>query len=1362
MIGGNFGDEQWLSSGSSFNPITSVIRIDGGSESGNYLSDGDICATMTFRLNDNVSLEDLTEDTFGLVEGTGALGGLQIWYDVDESGITKKKDVSGLDYLVFDGFKENDNAVKEIEVVKGLDDVTYYEKEPIKFEGMKLKITYNDGTWEYVTKDDIGEKIFISEGDELAKTDKTITITAGKAYCYLYYLLPQEISVSKNLSKMTYEHGDNIEWAGGEITITYSDGTTTEKITDIAAAITSGMLTVDRAVADIDNKKVRFTYKDGLFVDLELTVTDPIVGIEISTMPGQTELEYNETSPATALGRTTGKIKPVLKSGKRGTEIAMSNPNVTLTPSVASIANCGTNVTPKSDGTQAGRQTVTVSYTEGGQTWSGYTESSGASHPATYEVLVNDTISEIEVTTQPTSINKYGTTSSGLILTGGVITIKTTSGQNFTRTLEKSMIDFTGSPGYQSNSLAEQSFNVKYGNKTSDAGKGVKLQLTDYIKEIEINSTQDPKTKYNEELTDAHLSTAGVTYTPVYASGAKGAAVPVTEDIVQNYKKDPKTPAYTYDSDKHEFTETVKAQVALLEYTGAQATKVFSKDFTLKVVDTVSGIEVSDSPSQMVWDYGDPSFDDDGMRIKRIYQSGAKDTTSIATKDNSSIAVTNADGSKPITLTPDANEFGPDGMAEKVLKITYTDPNSLTPLSTTTKVIVRDVLKSIAINTDPENKLKDSFYHAEAWGIGQGKLDIEYESGRTTTVGLNSRTSFEFAPSGDAISTEPTNAEYATAGGNTVTKTVKVTYTENNVSKNTTYPITITNYVDTMVMKRHTKKKYVLNASTYDLTTDAGKFNVEVTWLNGKKEQIDLDNNARLSLPALSTLTANEGDDIPVTVTLIDSAGNNVKDKGGNAVTTQFLIDVGDGIVSTNVTGDLSKTAYNVGDAVDLTGLHFYEKYGSTPTTGEGSEGKEITYSSTDSRFSVVDDATGGAFTTDLFESAFVSGNISTRNITITYTPTGREDLKQELHKTVTVYNQVTSVTKHTNPKTDYALNEAMGTVEVLVQRAAKKTDGTPSLPVTKALSVSDFSPVFTTATPGSKTMTYTYIDNDFIGADGTVTPNSLPALTYTYSVADAITKVEMIDGMTEADKKYNHGETPDFSKLEIYTKKASDTDTTTKGQKVTFADALANNQITVKATFRASEGPQDVTSDLSQITKLASDLFGSDHWATVPLTVTFKATLDGGDGINNKAEVPLSIKVYDVIDKIEIQAPLGDDPKKYIIGDEVIYPVGKYKVIRKSGQTDPTEPNITKEMLDALGETINTSSATTTPVTVTITHKENDAHGTEKAYPDTFKYTVADVITRIEIKTPAPKPKVKYGATLQDSDLSRSIHQYI
>lgn len=1526
---------------------------------GKYATEGQSVISMTFLLKDGYSINDIKPSVFSLVSKSGNPKGLKIKYFEDK---VHDSTVEGIDYLEFVGFAEDDRVtVSSITVNHGLNDNTYYKNQAIDFTGMKIEIAYSDGTTKTITKDNMDAEITagtisIADAEKYAKADNKVTIKAGEKSCEIPYLLPKELNITSDLTQMTVEHGNPIDFAGGKVTITYDDNTTTEEL-DIKQSITDGILTPDKTVADVDNNTVAFTYVDGKVTknQLTLTVTDPIVGIYISTQPTQPEIEYNENE---TLGRTTGKINTKHKSGHSGqAEIPMSDPNVTLSQTKALIGNC-TNVRTKADGSQAGDLIVNVSYRDPqGNTWTGYTDNE-VNYPASYTVLVNDTISKVEVTSQPTAINKHGTSSADLNLSGAIATITTASGHTFTQNIDKGMVNFAG---YSSTSLAEKEYAVTYGGIPTVAGKGLKLKLIDYVKEIIINKTQDPKTNYNEELTDAHLSTSGVTYTPKYASGALGTAVPVTKGIVQNYTKNPTKPAYTYDSVKHEFEETVKAQVALYEYEGAPATKVFFKDFTLKVVDTVKGIKVVQPPNKVLWVWGD-TFDEDGMRIAREFESGETETPGLSVKNNENASVSNTDDTA-VTLTPTKLDTWTDGVADKVIKVKYIDPNTNQTLSTTTTVKVQDKLESIAIKDAP----KDRFYHGEAWGVGSGTLDITYKSERVVNRPLNSGTSFKFAPDNSNVNTRPTDAEYGT--GTSVTKQVQVTYEENAVSKTlaTPYPITITNYVDTMIMQTYptTPKEYIIGASSYDFTNVGGtngKDEVKVTWLNGKEEIIDLD-STRLSLTPLNTLT-NEAGTKTATVTLTDGAGNNIKDKANQNITTTFDIKVGDGIVSAHITGDMTKKAYNVGDTIDLSGIKFYEKYGSTPATGEGSEGTEVTYPN--SKITVKDKETGGDFKTELPYTEFNSvAHISNRTVVITFTPDSTKPaLTQTKEIPITIYNQVKTVALHTPVQATYDIDEAMATTEIEVTRTAT---GSPADMV--ALAGTDFAPNFTTATPGSKSITYTYTDNGNV--DG---PKTFPAVTYNYSVNDSRTAVTIDGEVTEANKNYNWGETINLGDLTIYEKFASDTDSTSKGQAV----AISDSRITIKDITNVST-PVDVKADLSLPTKLLKTDFNSTtHKAQRTLEITFIADPNGGTGTNNKAtktvninvlnyldhievgttgtekpkdsfsvnetvpdpngsififrkaeveqdgasatssetkpitgtmlsnlttatatvagsprtatvtyeendahgtaisktdtytydvvdtslgatftgtftkntydwgealdlseiklyekfsstpatgegskgtEISLSdaskvtieditdssntknitgnltkateltnsefsrvtgtdfnwarqrkirisytagngivatkellIDVYDTVDHITVNSPLGDDPKKYVIGETVTYPVGTYTVYRKSSPNASTEQYPITEAL--LNNTLKTDTVTTNGK-ATVTHEENDAKGSKQQYPATFNYTVADVVTKIEIKTPAPKPQVKFGQALKDSDLN-------
>lgn len=578
-------------------------------------------------------------------------------------------------------------------------------------------------------------------------------------------------------------------------------------------------------------------------------------------------------------------------------------------------------------------------------------------------------------------------------------------------------------------------------------------------------------------------------------------------------------------------------------------------------------------------------------------------------------------------------------------------------------------------------------------------------------------------------------------GGNTVSKIVKVTYTENNVEKSTTYPITITNYVDSMIMQTYPSlpKEYIIGASSYDFTNVGGtngKDEVKVTWLNGKEEKIDLD-STRLSLTDITTLTTEAGTK-PVTVTLKDEAGNNVKNKDGNDITTTFDIKVGDGIISANIAGDMTKKAYNVGDKLDLSGIKFYEKYGSTPTTGAGSEGTEVTYPN--SKITIKDKETDGEFKTELPYTEFDSTtHISNRTVVITFTPDStKPGLTQTKEIPVTIYNQVKTVALHTPVQTTYDVGDAMATTEIEVTRTAT---GSPADMV--ALSETSFTPNFDTSTPGPKSITYTYTDSGNV--DGAKT---FPPITYNYSVNDTRIAVTIDGNLTETNKNYNWGETVNLSDLTVYEKFASDTDSSSKGSQVPLTDS----RITIKDITNVSS-PIDVKTDLSLSTKLQTSDFNSTTNKTQrTLEITFVADPLGGEGANNKATKIVNINVLNNLDHIEVGQSGSSKPRdNFSVNEHVTNPGGEIFIYRAADKTTSTEAKAIN--IAWLNGTLITTAQGTGKI-ATVTYTEDDAHGTAINKTDTYTYDVVDTSLGATFVGTFTKNKYDWGELLDLSEI--------
>ncbi|MDE5830579.1 MAG: bacterial Ig-like domain-containing protein [Clostridia bacterium] len=1319
-------------------------------------------ATMTFLLADGITINDIKPSAFELVATSGNPTGLKIKTTTDR---VHYSDVQGADYLVFEGFAADDRVkVKSITEKHGLNDITYYETQPIDFDGMELEIEYTDGSKKTVNSETMNKLIddgiiSMNNKDKFANEDKTITITAGSESWTCNYLLPKKLEVKTDPTKMDYVHGDPLDFTGGEVTITYDDDTTKETI-----PLTDSSLKPNITVADVDNDVVDFGYIDNKHSALlQVNVTDPVVGIKISKTPAETELEFNENDTITA---NTGKIITVLKSGKSGTtEIPMNDPKVQISPTKALLDYC-TNKRDNGKGTntQAGDLKISITYTDlvYGQ-FKGYTNKDGDYVPAEYTVLVNDTISKVEVTKQPTQVNKYGTAENDLDLSGAEATITTASGTTFKQAIDKGMVDFTG---YSATSLAEQQFTVKYGNIPTDTGKGLKLTLTNYIKGIKVNPpTTTPEIVYDTNLADSHLG--GATYTPILADGslAKDGSgnvikTPITAGMITNYVKNPKVPPAVADS-QHKFTETLNVKVNIPEYDDGPS-KDFNDGTTLqiKVIDTVSGIKVSQNLYKSLWDYG-ATFDSQGLKIARTYSSGDSETEGIVVKNNTNAKVTEMDDTD-VKLTPDPAVVQFDetsGRAEHMLKIAYTDPNTGNTLYTTTKVWVQDILESVAINA--ANKPDDDFYHGEPFGYGSGKLDITYKSTRTKTIDLDTAGIMATFSDDSAISTEPSNAEYAagTEDGTKVTKTVRITYTEGAVTKTATYDINIKNYKDSISIKNGPITDYVLNSTVFDFTNTNGKnqkADVEITWLNGKTETVNLDESIFNLTPSISDLMGTKGDNKQVTVTLTDGAGNALKNRADEPITTTFTINVSDGIKNSNITGtDINKKAYNVGDSIDLTGLKFYEIYGSTPTTGEGSEGTEITYPNGKIKVEDITSGTATAFTTNLPLNEFTN-NVATRTIRVTFTP---DSTKPTLTKTldisgITVYNQVTSVTAHGTWPSSYDIDDGMGALELEVTRAVN--NGVPDIESVTDGMISGKGPGdttdaigFSSAKPGSHTRKVTYVDTPSNKADKTF------EIPFNYSVNDARTSVTIDGEVTAANKAYNWGEAVNLSELTIYEKFASDTNASSKGTPVSLTDS----RVTIKDITNVTS-PVDIKQDLTKATKLLPDAFNSANLATRMIEIKFIADPAGGVGPNNVATKTVTINVLNNLDHIEIANSGADKPKNsFSVNETVPNPNGSIFIFRKaevakdgaSAVSSETKP-ITSAMTSGL--TTATKTDTGSPRTATVTYKENDAHGAEISKQDTYTYTVTNTPAGAEFEGTFTKNKYDWGEALNLSEI--------
>ena len=647
---------------------------------------------------------------------------------------------------------------------------------------------------------------------------------------------------------MNYEHGDTIDFSGGQLTATYKDssGNTLEDTLNIASEIATGEITVDKTKADVDNKKVTFTYKS-LTTDMTLTVTDPVSSISITKQP--TNVTYDDGDTISLAG---GEITPVTKSGKTLTPISADDSKVTASSTTASISSIPVSdrwVIAGGNGLTAGNQKITLTYE--GKT-------------ADLNIVVNDTVSGVSITTQPTAQNKYGTSAGALNYSGLVATITTSGGGSFTVGASSLAIDTSG---YNPTKLAKQSLPVKYG--TINSTNTVDIQLVNYITGI---TTAFTKTEFDYDTSLDDVISNGK-YVEVYADGSSSSPKTITAGMVTGYVQKPAGSLFNVNH-KYNETLTIKLDSSSNVFDKLPATQVIT------INDVIKDISVLYKPSKVTYKYGE-AFSATGGQININYISGAQSNISM---EASGVTLTEQDGST-INMSPSASSFV-SKTATKTIKVSYTSNGKI--FDTSFDVYIKDEAASISISKNP----KTIFNHGDTFDESAGELKIVYKSGNSEVINLNQAVVTE--SDGSEVDMEPKYSKYT---NNNLVKNLLVTYR----GKTTNYDITLQNPIDSITIENTPKQSYKLN----EATTGVGG-TIKVTRKAGNTESINIDDSM---VSGLDTTVAGTGKTATITYT----------DEFGNLKTTTYTYDVIDNVTSIDIVAP-SKNVYNHGEALALDG----------------------------------------------------------------------------------------------------------------------------------------------------------------------------------------------------------------------------------------------------------------------------------------------------------------------------------------------------------------------------------------------------------------------------------------------------------
>ena len=1363
--------EDWASDGIYFDtsPATGIdtssctFRIDGATTK--TMADETVIATLTFKLADGKTMEDITTDVFSI----GDPDDIMLAYD---GGAYY---VNGKDYLLFKGFSAGAKKINNISFKSQPTKNKYYNTETLDFTGAILTVSYDDGSSEDVTVSDAitSGKMTLDSTTANNTTKKTTLTYDGETIDFDYYVL-DSISKKTNLTKMNYEHGDTIDFSGGQLTATYKDssGNTLEDTLNIASEIATGEITVDKTKADVDNKKVTFTYKS-LTTDMTLTVTDPVSSISITKQP--TNVTYDDGDTISLAG---GEITPVTKSGKTLTPISADDSKVTASSTTASISSIPVSdrwVIAGGNGLTAGNQKITLTYE--GKT-------------ADLNIVVNDTVSGVSITTQPTAQNKYGTSAGALNYSGLVATITTSGGGSFTVGASSLAIDTSG---YNPTKLAKQSLPVKYG--TINSTNTVDIQLVNYITGI---TTAFTKTEFDYDTSLDDVISNGK-YVEVYADGSSSSPKTITAGMVTGYVQKPAGSLFNVN---HKYNETLTIKLDsssnVFDKLPATATQVIT------INDVIKDISVLYKPSKVTYKYGE-AFSATGGQININYISGAQSNISM---EASGVTLTEQDGST-INMSPSASSFV-SKTATKTIKVSYTSNGKI--FDTSFDVYIKDEAASISISKNP----KTIFNHGDTFDESAGELKIVYKSGNSEVINLNQAVVTE--SDGSEVDMEPKYSKYT---NNNLVKNLLVTYR----GKTTNYDITLQNPIDSITIENTPKQSYKLN----EATTGVGG-TIKVTRKAGNTESINIDDSM---VSGLDTTVAGTGKTATITYT----------DEFGNLKTTTYTYDVIDNVTSIDIVAP-SKNVYNHGEALALDGtitVHYASgttnnvtmtssmiKEGSgavdmSPTSydddtqkvnkkltieySEGGVTKSIDYPITIindvKSIAVQDPATKTTY--NIGDTLDVTGlSISVTRATgtpkvVTVTPdmiTGFDSSKENTNLSLTISYTENGITKTT-------------TYEVSVVDSVKSItiNGTPQSEVKYGEEL-DLSKIKLDVTKGSGTIQETVTDSMISGYDKTKLGKQTVTITYggqtttfDVTVKDYVTKIEV--NPSSVTGTYND----ELSKLI--------TDNSIK-YTVTYAKAGAQSPIALAESMVNGYNKATTTAQNLIVTYTDNDSssYTNGNNFTTSLQVTLMNTVSGititpptkttynhGDSLDltggeinlryedgtsgtldiNKATItesdgsPLNMSPASYGKEQKVDKTLKIEYSKDGQTGTVNYPITIINDIKSIAVHDPatkTTYNI-GDTLDVTGLSILVTRATGTPKLVTVTpdmvtgfdsSKENTNLSLTISYTEngitktaTYEVSVVDSVKSITING-TPQSEVKYGEELDLSKIKLDV----
>ena len=849
-------------------------------------------------------------------------------------------------------------------------------------------------------------------------------------------------------------------------------------------------------------------------------------------------------------------------------------------------------------------------------------------------IIVNDTISSVSLISQPTkTVYKRG---EDLNLTGAKVKVLLASGNSTTINLPDGSVKVSNFDNTKTG--VKQNLTVSFGGKNADST--IDVEAYNYIVSSEI--TAPTKLDYNYN-TDLNLN--GGKLTLVYKDTIIK-NVNLTSAMISGYDK---TKIGT-----QQITVTYDTNYVLSD--GTKIPEKIVKTFEVEVHNNAQTIEIT-APTKTTYGHGD-SLSLEGGKIEVTYADGTK-----RTPEMTSDMVTETSTGSSVNMSPAESEYGINHKVTKNLTIKYEEDG--TQKTATYEIEIINKITSVKMHTTP----KTNYNVNDTLDVTNGEILVTRQTGEPEVKEIT-----QDMVTGFDSSKENTKLP------------LKVTYTENGETKETSYEVSVKDSVTSISIKANPSKTEYRYGESLDLT------GATISVVKG---------SGTIDLPITDNMVS--GYD-PTTV-----GKQTVKVSYGGKDTT-FEVTVKDYVKDITLTAP-TKTEYKYGEALDLTGGKVQKVM--------ASGAQEPAVDLTDSSVTV---------------SGYNANKAGKQTITVEY-----EGIQKTFE--VTVVDPINKIELKGTPKTEYKYGEEfdVSNLKLSISRASGETE----IPVT-----SDMIKNYNKNSLGQQQVTIEYEGNtietitvqvvDYIQSV-VITPPS--KVSYNYGEALDLTGAVITKVMASTpDEPITINVTNDMisgynpNKLGIQDVTITYTDgkTYTQTFKVTVNEKVKS--ISLKDTGFKKDYKYGENLDLDNLSIVIQYISGKTE--EVPVTSGMVTGYDpktlGNQALTIKYddfEVKTSVSVKDYIKDIKLTPP---DKKEYKINESLSLAGGSITEVMASGATGNVI-SLTQNMVSGFNST--------TPGTKTITVKY-------KEITKQFQVAVVNNVNHIEV-IPPTKTEYKYGENL-------------